>query len=241
MNLYRLPTSPQELMNGRWEGGGDRIDRVPGGPNFEARCPGGLILDLSESMRPHVEDVARAYARALEKLKADSLTGMRVELCLVRCAGDVPTVLQDFQPVGETFPPELAPTGGTPLGASILMMGQLIEARRSVYDAEGLDYHPAIILAVTDGGPTESSHILEQARSMIAHHEESRIASYFPIVTDGADKETIAYLFRRSPRRLKEDDWEQLFAWFVKSLRIVSSTRVGDRIQLPPTDDWSTL
>lgn len=241
MSLYRLPTTPEELMNGKWDGPGDRINGPKSRQNHESRCLGGLVLDLSESMRPHIEDVARSYVRAFDKLKKDALLGMRIELGLVRCAGVEPSVLQDFQPVGETTSPAFKTDLGTPLGASMLLMGQLIENRRRAFDAEGLDYHPAIVLVLTDGAPTESSDVLDKARLMVARHEADRIAKYFPIVTEDAVKDMIAYLFRVEPRRLRDKAWEELLAWMVSSLIIVSSTRVGDKIHLPPTDPWSTV
>ena len=46
---------------------------------------------------------------------------------------------------------------------------------------------------------------------------------------------------RRRPMRLQGMKFKEFFEWLSKSVSRTSSSQPGEKVQLPPADDWGTL
>ena len=205
--------------------------------NPEPRCPCILLLDTSYSMRGKPLDELNLGVKAFkDELGADSLAMKRVEVALV---GFGPVAVHcDFSTPDQFFPPELEPTGDTPMGAAIDRALDMVKQRKDVYKANGISYYRPWIFMITDGGPTDAyQHVI----SRIKDGEDRKQFSFFAVGVEGADMERLTEISERAPLKLDGLKFRDLFAWLSSSLGSVSRSQVGDAVPLQAPSGWAQV
>lgn len=207
--------------------------------NPEPRCACLLLLDTSGSMsgRP-IEELNAGLIAFKDELMADAMASKRVEVGIVTF-GPV-QVVSEFQTPDMFHPPVLRASGDTPMGAAIQQGLDQLRARKSVYQANGVQYFRPWVFMITDGGPTDS---WQAAAAAIREGESSKSFMFFSVGVENADFEKLKQISVREPLRLQGLRFRDLFAWLSNSLRAVSQSKVGDEVPLqsPVTPKgWAT-
>jgi uncharacterized protein YegL len=210
------------------------------------KIPSVIAFDLSGSMIGEgVREIEAAYATFRDEFQKDRLAQNMVETAVVGFRTGV-EVLQDFVAPHQLQPENFHADGMTELGGAILTTLAMIEGRKQYYKANDIDWRTGMALFVTDGMPTSGPEVLEKAAKAIraaenATNERDRVIC-FAVVVSNAKVEVLRELFVRQAIRLGDLDLRTLFAWFARSLRSVSASRVGDTIKLPPLPNgWTQL
>ena len=87
--------------------------------NPEIRCPVVLILDVSASMEgAPIEALNAGLASFKYDIEEDDMAALRVEVGVVTFGKDV-KIIHDFSTIDHFTPPQLIPSGKTPLGEAI--------------------------------------------------------------------------------------------------------------------------
>jgi uncharacterized protein YegL len=200
--------------------------------NPENRCPVILLLDTSGSM---IGDAINALNQGVslfkENIQTDTKASLSVEVALITF-GPVELV-QDFVTIDQFEPPTLVADGVTPMGEAIEYALDCLETRKAVYQANGVQYYRPWIFMITDGAPTD---LWQDAAARIRQGETDRKFCFFSVGVEGADFKTLSQIVspERPPVLLNGLDFQSLFVWLSKSMKRVSSGRVGEVLALPP-------
>lgn len=209
--------------------------------NSEPRCPCILLLDTSGSMEGEPISELNAGLEVFDQeIKADPLIEKRVDLLLI---GFGPVeVVSDFGSVASFQPPRLVADGNTPMGAAIERGLELLQARKAEYRQNGIPYHRALFLLVSDGSPTDR---WDKAARLVHEGEERKQFTFYSVgVGRKADMKTLGEISVRAPLRLKGLAFAELFRWLSSSLGSVSRSSPGAQVLLAnpaAPDGWAMI
>lgn len=206
--------------------------------NPENRCPVILLLDTSTSMSGQpIQELNRGISVFREDTQRDTKASLSVEVAIV---GFGPVqLLQDFTTIERFTPPSLEADGTTPIGEAIEYALDLLQDRKEVYKANGIQYYRPWIFLITDGAPTDDWQIaLQRLRQEEAEHK----LCFFAVGVEGADMSTLSQIAppERPPVLLNGLDFRSLFVWLSTSMKRVSSGKVGEVLALPPVG-WGQI
>jgi uncharacterized protein YegL len=210
--------------------------------NPEPRCACVLLLDNSGSMGGEpIKQLNRGLVILKEELAKDALARRRVEIAIVTFGQNV-KVIQDFVTAEDYQPPVVDAMGLTPMGSGILKALEVLEARKSLYKANGVQYYRPWIFLITDGAPEgEPEHLIKEAAQRIKADEAAKRVAFFAIGVEGAEMDQLAEISVRAPLPLQGLKFVELFKWLSASMTGVSSSKVGDQVSLPPPQGWSAV
>lgn len=220
----------------------NEFDQVPfGGQPFvdnpEPRCPCILLLDTSYSMRgASIQQLNDGLVAFRDELSKDSLASKRVEVAIVTF-GPV-KVRQHFGTADDFTPPRLSAEEDTPMGEAILQGLELLGLRKELYKENGVAYYRPWVFLITDGAPTDD---WKGAARRVAEGEASKAFSFFAVGVKGADMAILNQIAPRGALPLEGLKFRELFAWLSNSLKAVSASRVGDKIDLSKPSDWTSV
>jgi len=205
--------------------------------NPEPRCPCLLLLDTSGSMtgRP-ISELNSGLQSFKSELLTDSLAMKRVEVSLISF-GPV-SIVNEFVTAENFSSPTLQASGDTPMGEAIRQGIDLIKKRKDEYKKNGILFYRPWIFLITDGAPTD---YWKSAASAIQDGENTKSFAFFAIGVQNADMNILKQLSVREPLKLEGLKFRELFQWLSNSMKSVSRSVPGDKIQLAPPSGWSEL
>lgn len=217
--------------------------------NYQPRCPTVFILDTSGSMAGlPIQALNDALPGLIEDLRANELTSLRVEPCLITCGGKVEVRLP-FSPLNAVDTEQLTfpASGETPMGAALLRAMELVAERRSQYRAQGLaSYRPAIVV-LSDGHPTDFAWLhASEKLGKLARDERKGWTVIAVGIGSFADMEALSRITSPSlpPQQLKGLRFAEFFRWISESLQSGTSVAPSQAnpggLNLGPTSTWST-
>jgi len=208
------------------------------GDNFEPRVPCVVLVDTSGSMYGKPIQQLQDGLLALQlDLRSDPLASKRCEVAVIEFGDEVKSY--DFFPANEWEPPVLEADGLTPMGSAIETALKVVDQRKAYLKFSGLQVYRPWIFLLTDGAPTDD---VSFACKELTRWEKEGKASFFAIGVEGADFGTLASLSpARQPIKLKGLAFREFFLWVSQSMRMVSASRPGDRVALPPPTGWGEI
>lgn len=219
----------------------DIIDSVEFADNPEPRCPVALIVDTSASMtgRP-IEAINEAIAVFKSEIERDTLASLRAEVSLI--AFNHNTQQYDFKPIADFHPPTLSASGGTRMTSAINISLDLLEERKQTYRDNGISYFRPIALLLTDGYPEhDSDEDIVSTQARLESQEQDRHVAFFAFGVEGADMAALSRITppNRPPKHIGDAlQIAGLFQWLSNSVAKISTSQPGDRLSLPPVDNY---
>ena len=209
--------------------------------NPEARCPCVVLVDTSGSMQGDKINALNEGLRAFKKdLARDALASLRVEIAVIGFDNEI-TVHQDFATVDRFDPPPLVAGGLTHMGSAVLKALEMTEARKALYNANGVKYYRPWIFLVTDGEPQgEPDHVFEEAVRRVHEAENSKRVAFFGVGVEGADMTRLAELSVRAPVKLTGLNFVEMFVWLSRSTQQVARSKTDEMVALQPPG-WGTV
>jgi uncharacterized protein YegL len=227
--------------------------------NPTPRVPICLVLDCSPSMSGEVSmgaSVQQTKPRPIDELndgikvlfnaiKEDEVAKYSAEVSIVAFSKLAEEIL-DFDLITRVHPPivELeTQQGGTSIGKGVALALSLLDRRKKEYQDAGVDYFQPWLVLMTDGQPTDNTHI-EVSRKVVQLVNNQRL-TVFPVgIGEGADMDVLAMFSpKRPPLRLKGLRFKEFFEWLSKSVSVTSQSTPGEKIPLDTEGikGWSEL
>lgn len=217
--------------------------------NPTARVPICLVLDVSPSMSVHHKGDAASAMEALNEgvvaffkaIEDDEMARYAADIAIVTFS-DTAEGIVDFGPVG-TPPPQLVVRGGgTSIGTAVKLALDALDHRKTQYQRTGVDYYQPWLVLMTDGAPTDSTHVT--VAPIVREFVERKKLSVFPIgIGSEADLSTLAQFTPRKPLRLHGLKFAEFFEWLSRSVAATSRSTVGEdvKLDLDGLNSWATL
>lgn len=211
--------------------------------NPEPRAAIVILMDQSPSMQGRKLTQAQTGLHLfLQNLREDSLASKRAEIAILGFAGQVYSHTDFSTPHDITEPTLQILGGGTAIAGAVHAAIDLIDTRKEDYRANGVAYYRPWIVLITDGEPTEPAPAVHTAAQRARTLEEQNKVVFLSIGVDGADMTALAQFSTRAPLALRSvENFREFFLWLSASIRAVSQSRVGDRVNLPGRDDWASI
>lgn len=218
--------------------------------NPTTRVPVCLVLDTSPSMEArHSGDVSTAIdelnagvSAFYDAVAADEIARYAADLAIVSFSSDARTEYE-FGSVGFGAPRLATRGGGTSLGAGVAAGLKLLDDRKREYRETGVDYWQPWLVLMTDGAPTDSSH-LAVARD-VADRVNAKKLTIFPIgIGAEADMATLqSFSPQRPPLRLQGLNFAAFFEWLSKSVAAASQSTPaqGMSFDVQGIQSWGSL
>lgn len=218
--------------------------------NPTARVPICLVLDTSGSMgMTHRGDKSSAIEALNEGVAAfyrsvfdDEMARYAADVAIVSFSSQA-TTIEDFGSV-ERPVPHVAVTGGaTSLGTGVRLGLDLLDARKKQYQLAGVDYFQPWLVLMTDGQPTDMTHVAVAAE--VADLVGRRKLTVFPIgIGSEADLAVLELLNpQRTPLRLQGLNFSAFFEWLSRSVVATSRSMPGEDVKLDfeGVKGWASL
>lgn len=210
--------------------------------NPEPRAAMVILIDQSPSMSGQKLALAQEGLNLfIHDLQQDSLASKRAEVSVVGFGGRTET-----KTVFVT-PDQLEPmtldiiSGGTATSQAVTEALDALESRKATYRTNGVAYYRPWVVLITDGEPTDSSEAYRQVCARVRQLEGNGSVVFMGLGVEGADMHKLAQLSARPPMPLRDvASFREFFLWLSASLKAVSQSRVGDRVNLPPMD-WHSI
>lgn len=215
--------------------------------NPSPRVPICLCLDCSPSMSGKselgtppdtigvpIDELNEGVSLFFNSIKNDEVAKYSAEVAIVAFSGVAELVL-DFNFIENVIVPTLEldlELGGTSIGMAVELAIDALERRKQEYKHAGVDYYQPWLVLMTDGYPTDDSHIhiSQKIRSLVLDKK----LVVFPIgIGSGADMDVLKMFSpTRPPLRLKGLNFREFFEWLSKSVSRVSQSTPGERVEL---------
>lgn len=211
---------------------GDSSALIEFANNPDPRIPCILLLDSSGSMAGRkIDELNAGVVMFKDEVLKDAKAARSVEIAVISF-GPV-QVVNDFVSPVDFVPPLLVAGNDTPMGEAINQALELLESRKRVYRASGIDYYRPWIFLITDGSPTDS---WAKAAQKIKEYEQDSKVVFFAVGVEGADFATLGQISVRPPLKAKGLVYREMFAWLSNSLGAVSKSQPGDRVHITPPE-----
>jgi len=216
--------------------------------NPTPRVPICLVLDCSPSMsgetrwgstseqtnpRP-IDELNQGVSIFFNAIKEDEVARYSAEVAVVAFSGVAEEVL-DFDSIERVSAPTVElemEHGGTSIGNAVRLALSLLDKRKAEYKNAGVDYFQPWLVLMTDGQPTDDTHI--DISTDISDRVLAKRLTVFPIgIGDGADMNVLAMFSpKRPPLKLKGLNFAKFFEWLSKSVVATSQSTPGESVPL---------
>lgn len=202
----------------------------------------GKVYNIVEGGTTRLNELQKGINMFFSAIKDDETTVDAAEIAIVGF-NDKAEELLDFDYIEKQEVPQLEADGETSLGKGVNLALKLLEERKQLYKDNGIQYWQPWLVIMTDGDNTGSSEELSTAINKINELTNAGKLVVFAIaIGKDANIETLAKLSpKRRPLHLKGLKFGEFFMWLSKSVSKTSVSQLGERVSLPPIDDWGTL
>jgi len=202
----------------------------------QPRCACTLILDTSGSMQGQaIDELNRGLQALRDDLMEDNLARRRVEIAIVEFNSKV-RLVQDFVTVPNFYPPHLKASGLTEMVGGINMGLDLLQARKTIYNQNGVPFYRPWAFLITDGQVDNYGDVANRIRQ----DEQAKRVVFFAVGVKGADRQCLNEISVREPKMLQDFQFRELFLWLSNSMKRIAQTQPGEMVALPK-GNWEAI
>lgn len=210
--------------------------------NYEQKCLCTLVLDVSGSMAGEaIKQLNKGLQDFYKAVKEDYVASQRLETAIVTFGNEViqiqaPALVDNFKM------PTLEANGSTPLVDAVRMAIKQTQSRKEWYKNTGQPYFRPWIVLITDGAP-DTDQDMRGLSVEVQHGVNNKNFLFYAIGVQGYDHSKLASICppNMPPLPLAGLHFSEFFKWLSASIGMVTQSKEGDKIQLPPVDGWTQI
>jgi len=185
--------------------------------NYEQKCLCTLVLDTSGSMSgAAIRELNRGLQEFYGAIEEDLIAANRLEVGIITFGSNIKTI-QDPALIDNFDMPTLNVSGTTRLVDAVREAMRKTEQRKQWYKETGQPYYRPIIVLITDGEPDRDQDVKNQ------HVLNEICPNSAPAIPLSGYK------------------FAEFFKWLSNSIGIITKSKEGDSIELPPVSDWAQM
>ena len=203
----------------------------------------GKVCSIVEGGISRLDKLQEGLNLFYDAIKDDDMAIDAAEIAIVGFSDDVKCLL-NFNHIENQKIPEL-PLGKnyTKMGEGVKLALKMLDDRKTLYKNKGIQYYQPWLVIMTDGENNGDINELQEAIDITTQKVNSGKLTVFPIgIGDKADMKTLSMFSpKRRPLRLKSLKFNEFFCWLSQSISRTSVSKPGEKIVLPPVEEWGTL
>ena len=210
--------------------------------NYEQKCLCTLILDTSGSMGGEpIRELNRGLQEFYAAIEEDLIAANRLEVSIITFGSQIKTI-QEPSLIENFDMPNLQPNGTTRLVDAVREAVRKTEQRKQWYKETGQPYYRPIIVLITDGEPDKDQDV--QGLSIeIKDGVETKKFTFFGLGVKGYNHNILQQICPPSapPMPISGYKFSEFFKWLSNSIGIITKSKEGESIELPPISDWAQM
>ena len=210
--------------------------------NYEQKCLCTLILDTSGSMGGEpIRELNRGLQEFYAAIEEDLIAANRLEVSIITFGSQIKTI-QEPSLIENFEMPNLQPNGTTRLVDAVREAVRKTEQRKQWYKETGQPYYRPIIVLITDGEPDKDQDV--QGLSIeIKDGVETKKFTFFGLGVKGYNHNILQQICPPSapPMPISGYKFSEFFKWLSNSIGIITKSKEGESIELPPISDWAQM
>ncbi len=210
--------------------------------NYEQKCHCVLILDVSSSMAGQpMEQLNQGLAAFHRDVIQDYVAAQRLETSIVTF-GSAVQVVQEPALVTQFEMPRLVANGSTRLVDGVRKAISLDDDRKRWYRQTGQNYYRSLFVLITDGEP-DADQDLAGLGTEVREAVTNRRFSFYGLGVRGYNADKLARICPINVPPLPLDGYKftEFFRWLSNSISIITTSREGDTLNLPPVSGWTQI
>lgn len=210
--------------------------------NYEQKCLCTLVLDTSGSMSgAAIRELNRGLQEFYAAIEEDLIAANRLEVGIITFGSSIKTI-QDPALIDNFDMPTLTVAGTTRLVDAVREAMRKTEQRKQWYKETGQPYYRPIIVLITDGEPDRDQDV----RGLSAEIQSSIDAKKFTfwgLGVKGFNQQVLNDICPNSAPAIPLAGYKfaEFFKWLSNSIGIITKSKEGDSIELPPVSDWAQM
>lgn len=210
--------------------------------NYEQKCLCTLVLDTSGSMGGEpIRELNRGLQEFYAAIEEDLIAANRLEVSVVTFGSRINT-LQEPSLIEGFDMPTLGVSGTTRLVDAVREAMRKTEERKQWYKETGQPYYRPIVVLITDGEPDRDQDV-NGLSSEIREAVEGKRFTFFGLGVKGYNHTTLQRICPPTapPMPLAGYKFSEFFKWLSNSIGIITKSKEGETIELPPISDWAQM
>jgi len=210
--------------------------------NYEQKCLCTLVLDTSGSMAGSpITELNKGLNEFYKAVEEDLIASSRLEICIIGFGSQIKNIQQPSLISGFKMP-ELVVEGSTRLVDAVREAIKKTEERKQWYKETGQPYYRPLIVLITDGEP-DAKQDINGLSVEIREAVNNKKFTFFGLGVQGYNHEKMEQICPPSapPLPLSGYKFSEFFKWLSNSIGIITKSKEGESITLPPVSDWAQL
>jgi uncharacterized protein YegL len=210
--------------------------------NYEQKCLCTLVLDTSGSMEGKpIMELNRGLKEFYKAVEEDLIASSRLEVCIIGFGSQIKNIQQPSL-IGGFQMPELNVDGSTRLVDAVREAIKKTEERKQWYKETGQPYYRPLIVLITDGEP-DAKQDVNGLSLEIREAVDKKKFTFFGLGVEGYNHEKMMKICPPSapPLPLSGYKFSEFFKWLSNSIGIITKSKEGESIVLPPVSDWAQI
>lgn len=189
-----------------------------------------FLLDTSGSMAGQgIEELNKGINLFKEQVCQDEQTRRILDVSIIAFNGNT-TVVQEFVPVEHMQPVALQAGGQTFMAPALREAMRMVNDRVHLYRRSGTESYKPWVILISDGEPLDN---IDDAVSEVYQMTEEGKLRVYSFGVGGCNMGILHKISGNNVFRLENYDFTSFFDWLNKSMRTVSQSAPGDKMQSP--------
>ncbi len=210
--------------------------------NYEQKCLCTLILDTSGSMSGQpIRELNRGLQEFYAAIEEDLIAANRLEVSITTFGSNIKTI-QEPALIDNFDMPTLNIGGTTRLVDAVRQAMRKTEERKQWYKETGQPYYRPIMVLITDGEPDRDQDVAGLSKEIQAAIDSKKF-TFWGLGVKGFNHQVLNQICPNNAPALPLSGYKfsEFFKWLSNSIGIITQSKEGESIDLPPVSDWAQM